>query len=369
MPFYQEPPYSHGTPEKTAVVLLNLGTPDEPATGPVRRYLKEFLSDPRVVEIPGLIWWLILNGLILPTRPSKSAAKYASIWTPDGSPLRVHTEKQTKLIKGFLGNIGHPVEVAYAMRYGHPSVPEVIEQLRAQNCRRILFVPLYPQYAGSTTGTAFDAIFRHLRRVRNVPEIRTVRGFAGNTGYIDALAATVRQHWMNTGKPFSNYRLVLSFHGVPRFTLDKGDPYFCECHKTARLLEENLGLKHDQVQVCFQSRFGRAEWLQPYTSQVLETLAKTGVSRVDVMCPGFVSDCLETLEEIAMEGKELFKANGGKEFHYIPCLNERPDWIRALTDIILQNLSGWPTRTEDQLKLTQTATRSEEVAWAHGARH
>lgn len=367
MRFLPEPAYTHGTPEQTAVVLINLGTPDAPTPTALRRYLKEFLSDPRVVEIPRLIWWLILNGIILTLRPKKSAAKYAAVWTPEGSPLRVNTERQTRLLKGFLGNAGHPIEVVHAMRYGAPAVADVIDRLRAQNCRRILLLPLYPQYASSTSATALDAAYLHLAKIRNQPEIRTVRSFPDHPGYIAALAASVREHWMKNGRPETGYRLMLSFHGVPKYTLDKGDPYHCECHKTARLLREALGMKPDEMDVCFQSRFGKAEWLQPYTAPTLVKLGKSGISRVDVMCPGFVSDCLETLEEIAMEGKADFLAAGGKTFHYIPCLNDRPDWINALADLTRQHLQGWPSDRDHLQKNAEAAAAGARHARALGA--
>ena len=347
--------FRHDTPEKTAILLINLGTPDQPTAPAVKRYLKEFLSDARIVEIPKLIWWVILNGIILRTRPKKSAAKYASIWTKEGSPLRIHTEHLSKLLKGSLGQAGYQVETAYAMRYGSPSVPDVIENLRKANCQRILCIPLYPQYAASTTASALDAVFQHLLRVRKQPEIRVVRSFADHPRYIAALAQSVREHWIKVGQPDKNTRLLLSFHGVPKFSLDKGDPYFCECHKTARLLREALSLSTEQMQVCFQSRFGKAEWLKPYTAPTLEALAQGGVKRVDVLCPGFVADCLETLEEIAMEGKASFLTAGGKDFHYIPCLNERPDWVAALHELSLSHLAGWPTNAPDLQKLAATA--------------
>ncbi|HET7774872.1 MAG TPA: ferrochelatase [Azospira sp.] len=361
MPFFRpEPEFQHGTAPQTGVLLINLGTPDAPTAPALRRYLKEFLSDPRVVEIPRLVWWPILNGIILNTRPKKSAAKYASVWLPEGSPLRVHTERQTKLLKGRLGEAGHRVQVDYAMRYGQPSVADALTRLKAQNCTRILLLPLYPQYAGSTSATALDAAYAYLQQSRNQPEIRTVRNFHDHPGYIAALAQSVRDHWMQHGRPTDSYRLMLSFHGVPRRTLDLGDPYHCECLKTGRLLSEALGLTQDQVEICFQSRFGKAEWLQPYTAPTLHKLAKAGVQRVDVMCPGFTSDCLETLEEIAMEGKADFLSAGGREYTYIPCLNERDDWINTLADIVTTHLAGWPTRAApDQAALEQSALRAK----------
>ena len=357
-----EPAFRHGTAGKTAVLLINLGTPDEPTAPAVRRYLKEFLSDPRVVEIPRPIWWLILNGIILNVRPKKSAEKYAAIWTSDGSPLKVHTEKQTKLLRGFLGQAGHQVVVDYAMRYGQPSIPATLSRLKADGCTRILLLPLYPQYSSSTTATAFDAAFKWVQSLRNQPEIRTLRSFADHPGYIEALAASVRAHWMSSGRPSESYRLIMSFHGVPRYTLDKGDPYHCECHKTGRLLAEALKLGADQYQICFQSRFGRAEWLQPYTAPTLKALGKQGLQRVDIICPGFPADCLETLEEIAMEGKAEFLQAGGKDYQYIPCLNERDDWIQALANLAETQLQGWPTRnTADAAILETSALRAKAL--------
>lgn len=352
-----EPPHSHGTLSKTGLVLVNLGTPDEPTTPAVRRYLKQFLSDPRMVEIPRAIWWLILNGAILPFRSSRSAAKYASIWTREGSPLLVHTQKQAALLRGYLGERGHDVQVVYAMRYGNPSVPQVVDKLKAEGCDRILILPAYPQYSATTTASIFDAVFGHYARVRNVPELRLVKHYHDHEGYIQALKKSVLAHWDANGRPD---KLVMSFHGVPKRTLLLGDPYHCECHKTARLLAAALRLTPEQYLVTFQSRFGKAEWLQPYTAPMLQKLAKEGVKRVDVLCPGFTSDCLETLEEIAMEAKQDFLTAGGKEFHYIPCLNESPSWIAALAEIAEQHLVGWPTMLTPQMR--EDARKDAEAA-------
>jgi ferrochelatase len=361
--FLPEPAWQHGTPARTAIVLINLGTPEAPTAAALKTYLREFLSDPRVVEIPRPIWWLILNGIILNTRPAKSAEKYATVWTPEGSPLKVHTERQTRLLKGRLGETGHRnLIVDYAMRYGQPSIPATLARLKAEGCTRFLLVPLYPQYAGSTSATALDAAYRWLTTTRNQPELRVLRSFCDNPGYIAALAASVREHWQTNGRPDDGYRLLMSFHGVPRFTLDKGDPYHCECRKTGRLLAEALALRPDQYDVTFQSRFGRAEWLQPYTAPTLQALAREGVRRVDVICPGFVGDCLETLEEIAMEGKADFLGAGGKEYHYIPALNERDDWIAALAALVEAQLGGWPTREPaDAAALDLSATRARAL--------
>jgi ferrochelatase len=339
MRYLQETEYRHGTPVQPGVLLINLGTPDEPTAPAVRRYLKEFLSDPRVVEIPRPIWWLILNGIILNVRPKKSAAKYASIWTKEGSPLRVHTERQAKLLKGWLGQkTGHNVPVHYAMRYGSPSIAEGLDALKAAGCDRILLLPMYPQYAASTTATANDAAFAHLQRTRNAPAVRTIRHYHDDPGYLKALAANVRDFWQTNGRPDV---LVMSFHGLPRYTLMKGDPYHCECQKTGRLLAEALGLDENRYRITFQSRLGKAEWLKPYTDKTLQELGRQGIQHVQVICPGFTADCLETLEEIAMEGKESFLTAGGKTYHYIPALNESPPWIEALGDITLANLGNW----------------------------
>lgn len=340
MRFAKEPDHTHGTVAKTAIVFVNLGTPDAPTAAAVRPYLKQFLSDPRVVEIPRAIWWFILHGVILPFRSGKSAQKYASIWTADGSPLRVHTDKQAMLLRGYLGERGHDVRVVYAMRYGNPSLPDMLAELKTDGCERILILPAYPQYSGSTTASTFDAVFNHFTQVRNVPELRMVKHYHDHEGYIQALKESVLAYWEMHGRPD---KLVMSFHGVPKRTLLLGDPYHCECQKTARLLATQLGLSSEQYMVTFQSRLGKAEWLQPYTAPTLQSLAKSGVKRVDVMCPGFVGDCLETLEEIDMEGRRDFLTAGGKEFHYIPCLNESPSWIRALSEIAEQHMIGWPT--------------------------
>ncbi|OIQ79125.1 ferrochelatase [mine drainage metagenome] len=356
--FRAEPHYQHGTAARVGILLINLGTPDAPTPSAVRRYLKQFLSDRRVVEIPRAIWWLILNGIILNLRPRQSAKKYAQIWTADGSPLLLHTRHQAIMLKGFLGARGVKVEVEFGMRYGNPSVASAIEALKARNCDRILVVPMYPQYAASSSASALDAVWEVLQHSRNMPEIRTLRHYHDHPGYIAALAASVREHWtLQGGKPD---KLLISFHGVPRYTLDKGDPYHCECHKTGRLLAEALGLSGEQYQVCFQSRFGRAEWLQPYFAPTLEALGRQKTGRVDVICPGFSSDCLETLEEIALEGKATFLNAGGGEFHYIPALNEREPWIHALCDIVTQHLQGWTT-TPDAGELEQSRLRARDM--------
>jgi ferrochelatase len=362
--FIPEPSHQHDAPARVGILLLNLGTPDAPTAKALRPYLKQFLSDPRVVEIPRLVWWPILNGIILNTRPAKSAEKYAQIWTNEGSPLLVHTRRQAKMLQGYLGTRGVFVEVEFGMRYGNPSIGSALEKLRARNCDRILVIPLYPQYAASSTASALDAVWQELQHMRNMPEIRSVRHYHDDPGYISSLAVSVREYWMRHGRPD---KLLMSFHGIPRRSLTLGDPYHCECQKTGRLLAEALQLEKNQYQICFQSRFGRAEWLKPYFAPTLEELGKARVKRVDVICPGFAGDCLETLEEIAMEGKATFMAAGGSEYHYIPALNERNEWLHALSDIATKHLQGWITETPADIKKTEQE-QSRLRAMAMGAK-
>ena len=361
MSFAPEPAFSHGTAAKTAVLICNLGTPEEPTPKAVRRYLAEFLSDPRVVEIPRLVWLPILHAIILRTRPAKSARKYARIWMKEGSPLKVWTEKQALLLAGYLGQRGQPVLVRHAMRYGQPSVAGALDALRAEGVERVLVLPLYPQYAAATTASVGDAVADWMKRRRNLPELRFVKHWHDDPGYIGALARRVGDHWMTHGRPD---RLVLSFHGLPKRSLTLGDPYHCECLKTGRLLAERLKLREENVVVTFQSRFGKAEWLKPYTEPTLIALAKEGVARVDVFCPGFFADCLETLEEIDLEARAAFLAAGGKEFGYIPCLNDQHEGIAALAAIALSHMGGWTTSPPPELADLE---RSKQRARAAGA--
>jgi protoporphyrin/coproporphyrin ferrochelatase len=367
MPKYlPEPEFTHGTQSKVGILLVNLGTPDEPTASATRKYLKQFLSDPRVVEIPRIAWLPILHGIILNTRPKKSAAKYKQVWMKEGAPLRVYTELQAKKLKGFLGErIKQPAVVEYAMRYGNPSIASAVAKLKAQFCDRILLLPLYPQYASSTTASSQDELFSVLKKYRNSPAVRTVRNYHDHPSYIKALAQSVRDSWVKNGRP---EKLLMSFHGVPQYTLDKGDPYHCECRKTGRLLAEALQLKPEEYVVSFQSLFGRAEWVKPYTSDTLAQLGKQGVKHLDVICPGFPADCLETLEEIAMEGRETFLHAGGKEYNFIPCLNERDDWIHALCDIALENLGGWVSKDWDKTEAVKQAEISSQQARTLGAK-
>ena len=359
--FKPEPSFQHGQQPRSAVLFCNLGTPDTPTTKDVRRYLKEFLSDHRVVEIPRLLWWLILNGVILPFRPAKSAAKYASIWTPEGSPLKIWTEKQALLLQGWLAQRGHDVRVRYAMRYGSTSIAAQLDALKAEGVTRVLVLPAYPQYSATTTASLFDAVYAWAATVRNLPELRFVNRYHDDAGYINALAASIERHWKTNGRA---QQLVMSFHGIPERSLHLGDPYHCECFKTARLLAARLALTPEQYKVTFQSRLGRAKWLQPYTEPTLIAMAQSGVKRVDVICPGFTSDCLETLEEINMEGREAFLHAGGQEFHYIPCLNDDTQWITALCELTQTQLAGWPTQRAPD---TQALAASRAAALALGA--
>ncbi|MBL0123406.1 MAG: ferrochelatase [Betaproteobacteria bacterium] len=370
MAYQPEPAFTHGTPSATGILLVNLGTPDEPTAPAVRRYLKEFLSDTRVVEIPKAIWWLILNGIILNTRPKKTAKKYAGIWMKEGSPLRVYTARQAQMLRGYLGEIvKSPLKVEYAMRYGNPSIETGIDKLKSANCENLLILPLYPQYASSTTGATFDQLARVLMQKRNVPGIRMVRSYHDHPAYIKAVAENVKAEWMKIGRPnFATDKLLMTFHGLPKFHLDKGDPYHCQCHKTARLIADELGLSKDQFIVTFQSRFGRAEWLQPYTDKTLEALGKQGTKRIDVICPGFGADCLETLEEIADEGKTTFLKAGGSEFQYIPVANDTQAFVGALTEIAREHLVGWVDESWDRDAAKREGELSTQRAKAIGAK-
>lgn len=368
MSFFQtEPEFRHDQPRRIGVLLINLGTPEAPTAPALRTYLKEFLSDRRVVEIPRAVWWPILNGVILNTRPAKSAHKYASIWQPEGSPLKVHTEQlAARLGEALATRLSEPVRVAWAMRYGQPSVAAVLNQLKRADCDRLLILPLYPQYAASSAGTALDAVYRALLKIRAQPDLRTVRHYHDDPGYIDALRQSIESHWAAHGRPDV---LLMSFHGVPKRSLELGDPYHCECLKTGRLLAEALGLAPEAYRITFQSRFGKAEWLQPYTDATLTELGRQKTRRVDTLCPGFAADCLETLEEIAMEGKTTFLQAGGGEYHYIPALNTRPTWVSALADLVERHLAGWRDDSYDAEREEARMKTCQERARALGAKN
>ncbi|HTS23112.1 MAG TPA: ferrochelatase [Casimicrobiaceae bacterium] len=358
-----EAQFAHDRPARIGVLLVNLGTPEAPTADAVRRYLAEFLADPRVVEIPPLLWRPLLHGVVLRTRPARSAERYGRIWTRDGSPLLVHSQRQKTLLAGYLGarlkTLGLPADhclVELGMRYGEPAIAGALDRLRQGNCERILVIPLYPQYAASTTGSALDAVFAAATRARRVPALRVIDAYHDDPGYIGALVQNINDYWTRNGRP---NKLVLSFHGVPRRTLALGDPYHCHCLKTARLVTTELGLRPEQCVVAFQSRFGRGKWLEPDTASTLVALAREGIRRVDVVGPGFVSDCLETLEEIGLEGQAAFLKAGGAEFHAIPCLNEHPAWISALASLALKHLGGWLDAPPDAAAREATRARAK----------
>ncbi|MGH8501948.1 MAG: ferrochelatase [Gammaproteobacteria bacterium] len=340
-----EPDYQHDAEPRAGVLLVNLGTPDAPAPKALRRYLKEFLSDPRVIEWPRPLWWLVLNGIILNIRPARSARLYKKVWTAQGSPLLVISSQQADALRAELARrFRGPVEVALAMRYGNPSVAAGLDELRRKGVRRLLVLPLYPQYSATTTGSTFDAVADVLKTWRWLPELRFVNHYADDAGYVGALAARIRAHWQAHGR---GQRLLFSFHGIPKRYLLNGDPYHCQCHKTARLVAQRLELDKDAWQVAFQSRFGREQWLTPYTDEVLAGLAGRGVRQIDVCCPGFAADCLETLEEIATESREKFMEAGGSNLSYIPALNDMPEHIHALGDVVMRHVQGWPEAAQD----------------------
>lgn len=359
--------YRHDLVPKAGVLLVNLGSPDEATPASVRRYLKEFLSDPRVVEIPKPIWWPILNGVILNIRPRKSAALYRSIWMKEGSPLLVHSRQQENRLRQSL-EARYPgrIEVALGMRYGNPSIADALESLRNDGVQRLLVLPLYPQYSGSTTGSVFDAVSDVLKTWRWVPELRFLSDYHDDPDYIEAMATHLEHHWSRHGKA---EHLVFSFHGVPKRFLLSGDPYHCQCHKTARLLAERLGLADGEWRIAFQSRFGREEWLKPYLDKTLKTMPEEGYRNIDVFSPGFSADCLETLEEIAETNREAFLHAGGETFNYIPALNAGESHIDMMTKLVEWHMQGWPEMDEEQdlSEAKKAAKESQQRAIALGA--
>ena len=331
------------------VLLTNLGTPDAPTKPALRRYLRQFLWDPRVVELPRWVWWPILHGVVLRLRPSRSAHAYNRIWTNEGSPLLVNSRRQQAALAAELRDrTDKPVEVELGMRYGNPSIPGALSALQAKGVDRLLVLPLYPQYSAATTASTFDMIARTLGAWRYIPQFQMVNHYYDHPGYIRAVADSIREHWERSGRAD---RLLFSFHGMPKRSTEAGDPYYHECRRSAELIARALELNEGQWYVAFQSRFGFAEWLRPYTIDTLKEWGGAGVKSVDVVCPGFSSDCLETLEEIAMLNREAFLSAGGQSYHYIPALNDRADHIRALADLVMDNLRGWV----------------EEAGRAHGA--
>lgn len=329
-----------GTAASWGVLLVNLGTPEAPTPAAVRRYLGEFLSDRRVVSLPPWLWQPILQGVILRTRPARVARNYASVWLPDGSPLLVYTRQQAQGVAAHLAAQfpETPPQVRFAMRYGQPAVRTVLTELRAQGVRRLLVLPLYPQFSSSTTAAVYDAVAAVYRHWYWFPETRFINDYYQDAGYIAALAATVRAHW---AQQTPGERLLISFHGLPQRLIRAGDPYYDQCLATAAALAAALELPQTRWEVVFQSRFGRETWLQPYADVRLRALAQAGVKRLDVICPGFAADCLETLEEVNAEFKHLYLAAGGEAFHYIPALNAQPSHLVALTQLIVRHSAGW----------------------------
>lgn len=340
MPYLGRPAFRHDRPDATGVLLVNLGTPEAPTTGAVRHYLREFLSDPRVVELPRLLWWPILHGFILRTRPSRSARAYQQIWTPEGSPLLQYSRDLAARVGTALGadDSAGRLLVRVAMRYGPPSIPTVLREMQDAGLRRLLVLPLYPQYSATTTASVFDAVFAELRTWRWVPELRTVADYFHDPGHLDLLAARIRAHRAAHGDAD---RLLFSFHGIPERFFRDGDPYFCQCQATARDVAQRLDLPRERWMVSFQSRVGREPWLKPYTDETLKRWPGEGVKSVQVVCPGFAVDCLETIEEIADENRETFLHAGGERYEYIPALNADADHVDALAGLLRRHLAGW----------------------------
>ncbi|MCK0206856.1 ferrochelatase [Starkeya koreensis] len=332
------PPVPHG---RIGVLIVNLGTPDGTDYWSMRRYLKEFLSDRRVIEVNRVLWWFLLNVIILSRRPQAKGKDYATIWNKERNegPLRTITRAQSEKLGQSLGPLDDRLVIDWAMRYGNPSVASRIEALQAQGCERILLVPLYPQYAAATSATVCDAAFDALKKMRWQPVLRVAPHWPDEPAYIEALASSIERSLASLD--WEPELVLASFHGIPKEYFEKGDPYHCYCYKTVRLLRERLGWPEGRLKLTFQSRFGKAEWLQPYTDKTVEALAKSGVKRLAVITPGFVADCLETLEEIGGENAEIFHHNGGEKFHFIECLNDTPDGIKVLEAVIRRELKGW----------------------------
>lgn len=365
--FESTPQYEHGMPESLGVLVVNLGTPDEPSTAAVRRYLADFLSDPRVIELPRWLWRLILHGFILRVRPARSAKMYRKIWTERGSPLLLHSQDiATSLGRQLAARISGAVNVELGMSYGQPSIAAALDRLYEKGARRIVCLPLYPQYSGTTTASVFDAVTAALGRRRWVPEFRFINHYHDSRGFIAAQAQNIRDYWEQHGR---GDKLLFSFHGVPEETLLKGDPYHCQCQKTARLISAALELADDDWVITFQSRVGRAEWLRPYTDETVAKLGQSGISRLDVVCPGFAADCLETLEEIAMQNAEIFSAAGGDTLNYIPALNARDDHVEFLARLVEKHVTGWPETSPDwsASDIAREHEKSRERALQKGA--
>ncbi len=357
--FSANTPHDHTAGERIGVLVTNLGTPDSPTTGAVRRYLAEFLADPRVIEIPRWIWRPLLHGVILRIRPRRSARAYASIWTSEGAPLLVNSQAIADALDArWAARMPGRVSVALGMRYGAPSIADAMHALRNAGATRLAVLPLYPQYSGATGGSTFDAVAAVLAWWRRVPALRFIDHYHDDAGYIGALAASIESAWSESGPPD---RLLFSFHGLPRRYLDAGDPYHCECHKTARLVAQTLGLEPDRWLVAFQSRVGREEWLRPYTDETLIELGHARLGTVDVVCPGFSADCLETLEEIGIRGRERFVAAGGGQLRYIPALNAGERHVEALANLVERTISDWPRAPDGDTNHNHRAARARAL--------
>ena len=336
--FVGEKNYEHGSPCKIGILLTNLGTPDAPTAKAVKPYLRQFLSDPRVIELPRFFWQIILRGIILQIRPKRSAKNYSKIWTKEGSPLLQIAKKQLDLVKKELQSSYPNTVVELAMRYGNPSIERALKELQQKQVRRLLVFPLYPQYCAATTASTFDAVTNVLQKWRWIPELRFINQYFEEGTYISALADSIQQFWHKNGKP---QKIVFSYHGIPKKYHTEGDPYHCYCLKTTRLVKEYMNLSDEEVMTTFQSRFGRQEWLQPYTSQTLKELPSKNIKNIHIISPGFSADCLETLEELEKENREYFEKAGGKKYKYIPCLNDNPLHISMIMGLIQKHTQGW----------------------------
>ncbi|RUO29132.1 ferrochelatase [Aliidiomarina sanyensis] len=357
MKFQGSPSFTHAQVPKVGVLLTNLGTPDAPTPKALRTYLAEFLSDPRVVEVPKLLWKVILHGVILRIRPRRSAEAYKTVWTDEGSPLLLHTQQQTDAVRSQLKKTwGEDIVVEFGMRYGNPSISSALEKLMQQGVTKLVVLPLYPQYSASTSGSTFDAIAHDFTRRRWLPDFRFISCYHDQPEYIQAVANKIKAHWETHGRAD---KLIFSYHGIPKRYLLNGDPYHCHCYKTTRLVAEALGLEKDAYMTTFQSRFGREEWLKPYTDETLKALPGQGVKSLQVVCPGFSSDCLETIEEIGEENCEYFMEAGGERYEYIPCLNSDEEHISALISLLEQHLQGFHAGSSE--KSEQTAARAKEL--------
>jgi len=354
MKYQSQTAFTHSQADKIGILITNLGTPEAPTKQALKPYLKQFLSDPRVVEVPKLIWWFVLNGVILNIRPKRSAQAYSTVWSDEGSPLLVHTKNQAAgIAKRFAEKYGSDVVLEYAMRYGQPSVENALNSLLNQGARKVVVLPLYPQYCASTTGSTFDAIANDFTQRRWLPELRFINQYHDNNEYIQCIANSIKAHWKTHERAD---KLIFSYHGIPKRYLLNGDPYHCQCYKTSRLVAQALNLQADEYTTTFQSRFGREEWLKPYTDHTLKAMPKEGIKSVQMICPGFSADCLETIEEIGEENREYFMENGGERYEYIPALNDSTEHLDMLFSLLESNIQGWHV-SDDVIKRSELAKK------------